>query len=156
MSEMGVNAQVLPSGEIYPSLERGAIDAAEWVGPYDDEKLGFHRIVRNYHYPGWWEPGPALSFYVNRRAQAVRETVLEERRQEIRELQQRMTTNGARSSTELRDVELQLQIQTLRDDFADFKSVNLYPLSVSILSRLASSLLLPLGFMLLETYVLTG
>lgn len=68
MSEMGVNTQVLPSGEIYPSLERGAIDAAEWVGPYDDEKLGFHEVAAYYYYPGWWEPGPALTFYVNRDA----------------------------------------------------------------------------------------
>jgi len=68
MNEMGVNTQVLPGGEIYPSLERGAIDAAEWVGPYDDEKLGFHEIAPYYYYPGWWEPGPALTFYVNRDA----------------------------------------------------------------------------------------
>lgn len=66
MSRLGVTVQVIPGGEIYPSLERGAIDAAEWVGPYDDEKLGFHEIVKNYFYPGWWEPGPGLSFYVNR------------------------------------------------------------------------------------------
>ena len=68
MNEMGVNVQVLPGGEIYPSLERGAIDATEWVGPYDDEKLGFHEIAQYYYYPGWWEPGPALTFYVNRDA----------------------------------------------------------------------------------------
>jgi TRAP-type mannitol/chloroaromatic compound transport system substrate-binding protein len=68
MDEMGVNVQVLPGGEIYPSLERGAIDATEWVGPYDDEKLGFHEIAQYYYYPGWWEPGPALTFYVNRDA----------------------------------------------------------------------------------------
>jgi TRAP-type mannitol/chloroaromatic compound transport system substrate-binding protein len=68
MNEMGVNVQVLPGGEIYPSLERGAIDATEWVGPYDDEKLGFHEIAQYYYYPGWWEPGPALTFYVNRGA----------------------------------------------------------------------------------------
>ncbi len=68
MDQMGVNTQMLPSGEIYPALERGAIDAAEWVGPYDDEKLGFHEIAEYYYYPGWWEPGPALTFYVNRDA----------------------------------------------------------------------------------------
>jgi len=68
MNEIGVNVQVLPGGEIYPSLERGAIDATEWVGPYDDEKLGFHEIAQYYYYPGWWEPGPALTFYVNRDA----------------------------------------------------------------------------------------
>ncbi len=68
MSRLGVTVQVIPGGEIYPSLERGAIDATEWVGPYDDEKLGFHQIVKDYYYPGWWEPGPGLSFYVNRGA----------------------------------------------------------------------------------------
>lgn len=68
MSEMGVVVQVLAGGEIYPALERGAIDAAEWSGPYDDEKLGFYQIAPYYYYPGWWEPGPALTFYVNRQA----------------------------------------------------------------------------------------
>jgi TRAP-type mannitol/chloroaromatic compound transport system substrate-binding protein len=68
MSRLGVTVQVLAGGDIYPALERGAIDATEWVGPYDDEKLGFHKIARNYYYPGWWEPGPSLSFYVNRPA----------------------------------------------------------------------------------------
>lgn len=96
------------------------------------------------------------TLYVNRRAQAVREGVLEERRQQIRELQAEMSSNRDRSTTDIEDVELQLQIQTLRDDFNDYNNVNLYPLSVSILSRLASSLLLPIGFMLLETYVLAG
>lgn len=66
MSRLGVSVQVLPGGEIFPALERGAIDATEWVGPYDDEKLGLHRIASHYYYPGWWEPGATLSFYVNR------------------------------------------------------------------------------------------
>ena len=65
MSRLGVVAQTLSGGDIYPALERGTIDAAEWVGPYDDEKLGFHKVAKNYYYPGWWEPGPQLSFYVN-------------------------------------------------------------------------------------------
>jgi TRAP-type mannitol/chloroaromatic compound transport system substrate-binding protein len=65
MSRLGVTVQVLAGGDIFPALERGAIDATEWVGPYDDEKLGFHKVARNYYYPGWWEPGPSLSFYVN-------------------------------------------------------------------------------------------
>lgn len=68
MSRLGVSVQVLGGGDIYPALERGAIDATEWVGPHDDEKLGFHKVAKTYHYPGWWEPGPALSFYVNRQA----------------------------------------------------------------------------------------
>jgi TRAP-type mannitol/chloroaromatic compound transport system substrate-binding protein len=65
MNALGVSVQVIAGGEIYPALERGTIDATEWVGPYDDEKLGFHKVADFYHYPGWWEPGPSLSFYVN-------------------------------------------------------------------------------------------
>ncbi len=66
MEALGVVAQTLPGGEIYGALERGAIDATEWVGPYDDEKMGFYRVVKTYHYPGWWEPSAGLSFYINR------------------------------------------------------------------------------------------
>ena len=68
MDRLGVNVQQIPGGEIFPALERGAIDATEWVGPYDDERLGFNKIASNYYYPGWWEPGPTLSFYVNEKA----------------------------------------------------------------------------------------
>ena len=68
MDTMGVAVQTIAGGEIYTALERGAIDATEWVGPYDDEKLGFHKVARFYYYPGWWEPGPSLSFYVNQTA----------------------------------------------------------------------------------------
>ena len=66
MDRMGVTVQVLAGGDIYPALERGAIDATEWVGPYDDEKLGLHRAARYYYYPGWWEPSASVSFEVNR------------------------------------------------------------------------------------------
>ena len=66
MSRLGVNVQVLPGGEIYLALERGAIDAAEWVGPYDDQKLGLNRAAKYYFYPGWWEPGPTLDLMINR------------------------------------------------------------------------------------------
>ena len=65
MAKLGALPQTLAGGDIYPALERGAIDAAEWVGPYDDEKLGFHKIAKHYYYPGFWEGGPQLSFYVN-------------------------------------------------------------------------------------------
>ncbi len=68
MSQLGVNVQVLPGGEVYLALDRGAIDAAEWTGPYDDEKLGFARAARFYYYPGWWEPGPTLNALVNKKA----------------------------------------------------------------------------------------
>lgn len=65
MSKLGVVTQSLPGGDIYPSLEKGTIDAAEWVGPYDDEKLGLYKVAKHYYYPGWWEGGPTLSFIVN-------------------------------------------------------------------------------------------
>ncbi|MBI5936990.1 MAG: TRAP transporter substrate-binding protein [Betaproteobacteria bacterium] len=65
MAKLGVVPQTLAGADIYPALERGALDAAEWVGPYDDEKLGFHKVAKHYYYPGWWEGGPQLSFYVN-------------------------------------------------------------------------------------------
>jgi TRAP-type mannitol/chloroaromatic compound transport system substrate-binding protein len=65
MAKLGAVPQTLPGGDIYPALERGALDAAEWVGPYDDEKLGFYKIAKHYYYPGWWEGGPQLSFMVN-------------------------------------------------------------------------------------------
>lgn len=68
MDALGVSVQNLAGGDIYPALERGAIDATEWVGPYDDEQLGFHKVASHYYYPGWWEPGPELSFLVGRRA----------------------------------------------------------------------------------------
>ena len=68
MERLGVATQTIAGGEIFPALERGAIDATDWVGPYDDEKLGFHKVAKNYYYPGWWEPGPSLSFYVNQKA----------------------------------------------------------------------------------------
>ena len=68
MSRLGVTVQVIAGAEIYPALERGTVDAIEWVGPYDDEKLGFHQIAKNYYYPGWWEPGVSVSLLVNREA----------------------------------------------------------------------------------------
>ncbi len=68
MSKLGVTVQNLPGGEIFQALQTGAIDAAEWVGPYDDEKLGLHRVADYYYYPGWWEPGPTLELQINLQA----------------------------------------------------------------------------------------
>jgi len=65
LAKLGVVPQQIPGGDIYPALEKGTIDAAEWVGPYDDEKLGFNKVAKYYYYPGWWEGGPQLSIYVN-------------------------------------------------------------------------------------------
>jgi len=65
LERLGVVPQNIPGGEIYPALEKGTIDAAEWVGPYDDLKLGFYKVAKNYYYPGFWEGGPQLSIYLN-------------------------------------------------------------------------------------------
>ncbi|WP_413173490.1 TRAP transporter substrate-binding protein [Anabaena azotica] len=65
MAKLGVTVQTLPGGEIFQALQTGAIDAAEWVGPYDDEKLGLNKVAKFYYYPGWWEPGPTLEVQVN-------------------------------------------------------------------------------------------
>lgn len=65
MAKLGVTVQTLPGGEIFQALQTGAIDAAEWVGPYDDEKLGLQKAAQFYYYPGWWEPGPTLEVEVN-------------------------------------------------------------------------------------------
>ena len=63
--KLGIVPQQIAGGDIYPSLEKGTIDAAEWVGPYDDEKLGFNKVAPFYYYPGWWEGGPVLHTLVN-------------------------------------------------------------------------------------------
>jgi TRAP-type mannitol/chloroaromatic compound transport system substrate-binding protein len=65
---MGGVPQNIPGGEIYQALEKGTIDAAEWVGPYDDQKLGFNKVAPFYYYPGWWEGGPQLDVYINQKA----------------------------------------------------------------------------------------
>jgi TRAP-type mannitol/chloroaromatic compound transport system substrate-binding protein len=65
-SSLGMVTQQIPGSDIYPALEKGTIDAAEWVGPYDDEKLGFYKVAKNYYFPGWWEPGPCVHFFVNK------------------------------------------------------------------------------------------
>ena len=68
MAKMGVIPQSIPGGEIYQALEKGTIDAAEWVGPFDDQKLGFNKVAPFYYYPGWWEGGPEVDFYINKKA----------------------------------------------------------------------------------------
>ena len=66
MEKLGVVVQVIAGGEIYQALQTGAIDAAEWVGPYDDLNLGFAEVAQNYYYPGWWEAGPTLEVQINK------------------------------------------------------------------------------------------
>ncbi len=65
LQKLGTVPQQIAGGDIYPALEKGTIDAAEWVGPYDDEKLGFYKVAKYYYYPGWWEGGTALHFMAN-------------------------------------------------------------------------------------------
>jgi TRAP-type mannitol/chloroaromatic compound transport system substrate-binding protein len=65
VEKLGIVPQQIPGGDIYPALERGTIDAAEFVGPYDDLKLGFYKVAPYYYYPGFWEGGPCVHFFVN-------------------------------------------------------------------------------------------
>jgi TRAP-type mannitol/chloroaromatic compound transport system substrate-binding protein len=65
IQKLGGVPQQIAGGDIYPALERGTIDAAEWVGPYDDEKLGFSKVAKYYYYPGWWEGSTALHLMIN-------------------------------------------------------------------------------------------
>ncbi|MDW6024976.1 TRAP transporter substrate-binding protein [Mesorhizobium sp. BAC0120] len=66
VEKLGVVPQQIAGGDIYPALEKGTIDAAEWVGPYDDEKLGFYKVAPYYYYPGWWEGGPTVHLLFNK------------------------------------------------------------------------------------------
>jgi TRAP-type mannitol/chloroaromatic compound transport system substrate-binding protein len=68
LERMGVVPQNIPAGEIYQSLEKGTLDAAEWIGPYDDLKLGLNKVAPYYYYPAWWEGGPQLEFFINTKA----------------------------------------------------------------------------------------
>ena len=65
MSKVGVTPQQIAGGDVYAALEKGTIDATEFVGPYDDQKLGFHKVAKYYYYPAWWEGGPAVHAFVN-------------------------------------------------------------------------------------------
>jgi TRAP-type mannitol/chloroaromatic compound transport system substrate-binding protein len=68
LERLGVVVQAMPGAEIYQALEKGTIDAAEWVGPYDDQKLGFNKVAPHYAYPAWWEGGPQLDFFIGTKA----------------------------------------------------------------------------------------
>src|SRR3954453_9208131 len=65
LAKLGVVPQQIPTSDIYPSLERGTIDAAEFIGPYDDEKLGLHKVAKFYYYPGWWEGSAMITLIIN-------------------------------------------------------------------------------------------
>src|SRR3981189_912659 len=65
LARLGVVPQQIAAGDIYPALEKGTIDAVEFVGPYDDEKLGFYKVAKYYYFPGWWEGQTQASAYIN-------------------------------------------------------------------------------------------
>jgi TRAP-type mannitol/chloroaromatic compound transport system substrate-binding protein len=65
LQKLGCVPQQIAGGDIYPALEKGTIDGAEWVGPYDDEKLGFQKVAPFYYYPGWWEGSAMLHNFIN-------------------------------------------------------------------------------------------
>ncbi|MDI7860464.1 TRAP transporter substrate-binding protein [Rhizobiaceae bacterium n13] len=65
IEKLGVVPQQIAGGDIYPALEKGTIDATEFVGPYDDQKLGFHKVAKYYYYPAWWEGGPTIHAFFN-------------------------------------------------------------------------------------------
>jgi TRAP-type mannitol/chloroaromatic compound transport system substrate-binding protein len=67
LAKLGVVPQQIAPGDLYPSLERGVIDAAEWIGPYDDERLGFVRVAKYYYYPGWWDPCAQTNVFINQK-----------------------------------------------------------------------------------------
>ena len=80
LSKLGVTPQQIPPGDIYPSLEKGTIDAAEFIGPHDDEKLGLNKVAKFYYYPGWWEGSAQNTMLINLKAwealpQAYREVL---------------------------------------------------------------------------------
>jgi len=65
IQKLGGVPQQIAAGDIYPALEKGTIDAAEWVGPYDDEKLGFSKVAKYYYYPAWWEGSTSAHLMIN-------------------------------------------------------------------------------------------
>src|SRR5262245_40555610 len=65
LAKLGIVPQQIAPGDVYPALEKGTIDAAEFVGPYDDEKLGFHKVAKFYYFPGWWEGSAMLHLCIN-------------------------------------------------------------------------------------------
>src|SRR6516165_7820654 len=66
ISKLGVAPQQIAGTDIYPALEKGTVDAAEWVGPHDDEKLGLYKVAKFYYYPGWWEGGAMIHVQINK------------------------------------------------------------------------------------------
>lgn len=67
LARLGVVPQQIAPGDLYAALERGTIDAVEWIGPYDDERLGFVKVAKYYYYPGWWDPCAQVNLFINQK-----------------------------------------------------------------------------------------
>jgi TRAP-type mannitol/chloroaromatic compound transport system substrate-binding protein len=123
----GGTAVLVPGADVYASLERGVIDAAEWVGPHDDLKLGLHKTARYYYYPGWHEPGTVHEFGFNRKAYDALSVDL-----------QRMLHHAAAATLVygLTDFHAKnaIALERLKTDFRN--NVEVLPLSVSVLRDL--------------------
>lgn len=123
MRKVGATPVQLPGGEVYTAMQTGAIDAAEWVGPYNDITFGFQRIARYYYYPGWQEPGPLLELIINLekwqalppRLQTIIETAALAVNQEVYD---EYTERNAAALEELVDKH-KVQLRRLPDDVID-------------------------------------
>jgi TRAP-type mannitol/chloroaromatic compound transport system substrate-binding protein len=71
ISKLGAVPQQIPAADIYPALEKGTIDAAEWIGPYDDAKLGLNKVAPFYYSPGWWEGSASITAIISIRLLVV-------------------------------------------------------------------------------------
>ena len=135
LDRLGASVLNLSGGDTYTALERGAIDAAEWVGPYDDLRLGLGDVAKLYYYPGWWEPGPSMNFIVNERA-------FESLPAEWRAIFEAATKEASTAMTQLYDKLNPEALATLRS-----KDVQLRPFPEDVMhaSRQASEQLLEDG-----------
>ena len=66
MQRIGATPVQMPGGEVFTSMQTGALDAADWVGPYNDLTFGLHKVAKYYYYPGWQEPGAMLEMMINK------------------------------------------------------------------------------------------
>ncbi len=97
IAKLGVVPQQIAGGDIYPALEKGTVDAAEWVGPHDDEKLGLHKVAKFYYYPGWWEGGAML--HVHQQGRKVGQRCPRATRRSSRPPPRRHTTRWSAATT---------------------------------------------------------
>ncbi|RMF59497.1 MAG: TRAP transporter substrate-binding protein [Calditrichaeota bacterium] len=111
IKKAGGSAILSAGGEIYTNLERGVIDATEWIGPYHDYLMGFPKIAKYYYYPGWHEPGTVLEMFVNKSSYE----------QLPKDLQEIITTAAIRSNSWMLaefDAKNTLYLQKIKSEFS--------------------------------------